>query len=105
MPRYDLTRPQCTCTFVRHTYAEFDWGRYWAELRGHAYKSTLCSNIDKARTKGLHRGPRSIARGRFCEIERSPRIERVLRHAKRDLLSARVNLAPPRRGRTIGSAR
>jgi AraC family transcriptional activator of pyochelin receptor len=54
------------------------------------------STISEPQTQGLYRttiaGPGRSLADAFAQLEQSPRIERVLRHAKRDLLSARVTL-------------
>jgi AraC-like DNA-binding protein len=51
-----------------------------------------------ARPQGLYRttlaGPGQSLTDAFANLEQSPQVERVLRHAKRDLLSARVTLKP-----------
>jgi AraC-like DNA-binding protein len=55
-------------------------------------------NVTEDRHKGLFRtvlaGPGHTLADAFANLERAPHVERVSRHSRRDLLGARVSLAP-----------
>ena len=55
-------------------------------------------NVTEDRHKGLFRtvlaGPGHTLADAFANLERAPHVERVSRHSRRDLLGARISLAP-----------
>jgi AraC-like DNA-binding protein len=57
-------------------------------------KSVAEEDLNKGLFRGVLAGPGHTLADAFANLERAPRVERVSRHPKLDLLSARVSLAP-----------
>src|SRR5690242_20050606 len=65
---------------------------------GSENQATIHDSEAPPRTEGLWRtvlaGPGHTLKEAFANLERSPQVERLVRHAQRDLLGARVTLTP-----------